>query len=89
MLNLISAQTARFFGMLILFTVFWILPAPPALAEMVTVPAGEFMSGKQRVVRGGSWDENKLNLRSSFRNVKPPVSGKSIYGSIGFRCASD
>ena len=43
--------------------------------------------GKQRVVRGGSWDENKLNLRSSFRNVKPPASGKSIYGSIGFRCA--
>ena len=48
-------------------------------------PAG----GKKRVVRGGSWDENKLNLRSSFRNVKPPVSGKSIYGSIGFRCAND
>lgn len=44
--------------------------------------------GKQRVVRGGSWDENKNNLRSSFRNVKPPVSGKSIYGSIGFRCAT-
>ncbi len=44
-------------------------------------------SGKQRVVRGGSWDENKLNLRSSFRNVKPPVSGKVVYGSIGFRCA--
>lgn len=46
-------------------------------------------SGKQRVVRGGSWDEKKLNLRSSFRNVKQPVSGKSIYGSIGFRCASE
>lgn len=45
--------------------------------------------GKQRVVRGGSWDENKLNLRSSYRNVKPPISGKSIYGSIGFRCAKD
>ncbi|VAW73857.1 Sulfatase modifying factor 1 precursor (C-alpha-formyglycine- generating enzyme 1) [hydrothermal vent metagenome] len=46
-------------------------------------------NGKQRVVRGGSWDENRANLRSSFRNVKPPVSGKSVYGSIGFRCASD
>ena len=46
-------------------------------------------SGKQRVVRGGSWDENRKNLRSSFRNVKPPVSGRSIYGSIGFRCAYD
>lgn len=45
--------------------------------------------GRQRLVRGGSWDENRLNLRSSFRNVKPPVSGRSIYGSIGFRCAYD
>jgi len=43
--------------------------------------------GKQRVVRGGSWDENRPNLRSSFRNVKPPQSGKAVYGSIGFRCA--
>jgi len=46
-------------------------------------------SSKQRVVRGGSWDENKGNLRSSYRNVKPPVSGRAIYGSIGFRCAYD
>ena len=46
-------------------------------------------SGRQKVVRGGSWDEDPANLRSSFRNVKPPVSGKSIYGSIGFRCALD
>lgn len=43
--------------------------------------------GVRRVVRGGSWDENMLNLRSSFRNVKDPVSGDSVYGSIGFRCA--
>ncbi|MGV6858676.1 MAG: formylglycine-generating enzyme family protein [bacterium] len=44
--------------------------------------------GRQRVVRGGSWDENIPNLRASFRNVKPPVSGEVVYGSIGFRCAS-
>ena len=44
---------------------------------------------RQRVVRGGSWDENRGNLRSSYRNVKPPISGNSIYGSIGFRCAYD
>lgn len=37
--------------------------------------------GKQRVVKGGSWDENIPNLRSSFRNVKPPVSGNGVYGS--------
>lgn len=46
--------------------------------------------GRQRVVRGGSWDENRLNLRSSFRNVKPPQQGDSIYdGTIGFRCVAD
>ncbi len=42
--------------------------------------------GRQRVVRGGSWDENRPNLRVSYRNVKPPVSGDVVYGSIGFRC---
>ncbi|MDP6182811.1 MAG: formylglycine-generating enzyme family protein [Gammaproteobacteria bacterium] len=46
-------------------------------------------SGKRRVVRGGSWDENRANLRSSFRNVKAPEQGKRIYGSIGFRCVAD
>lgn len=45
--------------------------------------------GRQRVVRGGSWDEDRPNLRSSFRNVKPPRQGNSIYGSIGFRCVAD
>lgn len=44
-------------------------------------------SGVRKLVRGGSWDENSLNLRSSFRNVKLPDSGQSVYGSIGFRCA--
>ena len=64
--------------------------APNAVSDIYS--AGNLAgpaAGKRRVVRGGSWDENKLNLRSSFRNVKPPVSGKSIYGSIGFRCAND
>lgn len=44
---------------------------------------------RERVVRGGSWDENKANLRSSYRNVKLPISGDSVYGSIGFRCVYD
>lgn len=43
----------------------------------------------QRVVRGGSWDEDRMNLRSSFRNTKPPAQNGAIYGSIGFRCAYD
>ncbi len=46
-------------------------------------------SGMRRLVRGGSWDENPSNLRSSYRNVKRPVSGRAVYGSIGFRCARD
>ena len=37
----------------------------------------------RKLVRGGSWDENRGNLRSSFRNVKLPDSGKGVYGSIG------
>ncbi len=62
--------------------------APNAIAELYAKGklAGPPL-GKQRVVRGGSWDENRPNLRSSFRNVKPPLSGKAVYGSIGFRCA--
>lgn len=64
--------------------------APDAIAGIYAKgdldgPAG----GSRRVVRGGSWDENRPNLRSSFRNVKPPLSGGSIYGSIGFRCVYD
>lgn len=43
-------------------------------------------TGQRKLVHGGSWDENRDNLRSSFRNVKELVSGKGVYGSIGFRC---
>ena len=42
---------------------------------------------EERVVRGGSWDEKIKNLRASYRNSKPPVSGDVVYGSVGFRCA--
>jgi len=45
--------------------------------------------GARKLVRGGSWDENRENLRSSFRNVKLPDSGQGVYGSIGFRCVYD
>ena len=44
-------------------------------------------SGMWRLVRGVSWDEDPSKLRSSYRNAKPPVSGRAVYGSIGFRCA--
>ncbi len=42
-----------------------------------------------KVIRGASWDEKVKNLRASYRNVKPPISGDTIYGSVGFRCAND
>jgi len=46
-------------------------------------------AGKRKVVRGGSWDEDKHKLRSSNRNAKLPFGGTTIYGSIGFRCVYD
>jgi len=46
-------------------------------------------NGKCRIIRGGLWDENTKNFRSSFRNVKAPNSGNSVCGSIGFRCDYD
>jgi len=61
--------------------------AKDAIAQYARGDLAGPKDGKQRVVRGGSWDEDPANLRSSFRNVKPPVSGNTIYGSIGFRCA--
>ena len=64
--------------------------APDAIAALYA--KGDLDGPEQsarKVARGGSWDENRPNLRSSFRNVKPPVSGRAIYGSLGFRCASD
>ncbi len=67
----------------------WVLNwyAPDALSRLYA--KGELQgpeNGRQRGVRGGWWDENASNLHSSYRNVKPPVSGDSVYGSIGFRC---
>ena len=64
--------------------------APDAIASLYA--KGDLdgpANSRQRVARGGSWDENRVNLRSSFRNTKPPAQGESIYGSIGFRCAAD
>jgi len=64
--------------------------APDAITSMyATGNLSGPAQGRQRVARGGSWDENSPNLRSSFRNVKPPMQGDSIYGSIGFRCVAD
>lgn len=64
--------------------------APDAISALYAQgDLAEPADGRQRVVRGGSWDENRPNLRSSFRNVKPPKQGDAIYGSVGFRCAAD
>lgn len=63
--------------------------APDALAHYAKGELDYPKTSSERVVRGGSWDEKLKNLRASFRNSKPPVSGDVVYGSIGFRCARD
>ncbi|WP_299792850.1 formylglycine-generating enzyme family protein [uncultured Shewanella sp.] len=63
--------------------------AKDGLAQYVTGNLTDQKPSPRKVVRGGSWDEMALNLRSSFRNIKAPVSGESVYGSIGFRCVKD
>lgn len=45
--------------------------------------------GQRKVIRGGAWDEIQLALRSASRYAKTPRSGKSVWGSNGFRCAQD
>lgn len=64
--------------------------APDALTEMYAKGDLEGpAASRQKVVRGGSWDEEKNNLRSSFRSTKPPRQDDAIYGSIGFRCVTE
>ena len=63
--------------------------APDALAHYAKGELDYPQKSTERVVRGGSWDEKIHNLRASFRNSKPPVSGDAVYGSVGFRCARD
>ena len=46
-------------------------------------------AGKRKVIRGGAWDESKTALRSASRYAKTPLSGASVWGSNGFRCAKD
>lgn len=42
--------------------------------------------GELKVLRGGSWVSNELNLRAAFRNNLEPSSTSS---NIGFRCAQN
>ena len=46
-------------------------------------------TGQRKVIRGGAWDEVQVALRSASRYAKTPRSGKSVWGSNGFRCAKD
>ncbi len=46
-------------------------------------------AGQRKVIRGGAWDETSVALRSASRYAKPPISGNSVWGSNGFRCAQD
>jgi formylglycine-generating enzyme required for sulfatase activity len=42
----------------------------------------------QKVIRGGSWSEDRQKATATFR-LGLPARGGSIYGNLGFRCASD
>lgn len=53
------------------------------LSSPITNPLGP-TSGELRVIRGGSWNSNAFNLRSSRRSWNDPA-GANVY--IGFRCA--
>lgn len=46
-------------------------------------------NGQRKVIRGGAWDESQRALRNASRYAKPPRSGRSVWGSNGFRCAKD
>ena len=63
--------------------------SPDALAHYARGNLNYALKSDGKVIRGGSWDEKMNNLRASFRNSKPPVSGEVVYGSVGFRCAMD
>jgi len=43
-------------------------------------------SGKERVIRGGSWQSNPVTVRSSNRSKQDPID-RRVY--IGIRCAKD
>ena len=44
------------------------------------------LSGEAKVVRGGSWKNDQLNVRIPLRNPYPPTVANEYFG---FRCAAD
>ena len=44
------------------------------------------MQGRALVLRGGSWNNNPINLRTANRNNNTPDNRNN---NIGFRCASE
>jgi formylglycine-generating enzyme required for sulfatase activity len=54
-------------------------------AEAVTDPRGP-LTGAAKIVRGGSYGDDSVNLRASNRSAQPSVN-RNI--NIGFRCARD
>ena len=62
---------------------------PEALSQYAQGQLQAPRDGQRKVIRGGAWDEVQVAMRSASRYAKTPRSGKSVWGSNGFRCAKD
>ena len=47
-------------------------------------PCGAGRTGSNRVIRGGSWNNNARNVRAAYRNGNPPGKRND---NLGFRLA--
>ena len=54
------------------------------MRRLVWIPAAGRKAGANRVIRGGSWNDNARNVRSAYRNGNHPGNRND---KLGFRCA--
>jgi formylglycine-generating enzyme required for sulfatase activity len=55
--------------------------------EWTTGDLTDASQGELKVVRGGSWRENRSQTTATFRKGLPPRGGQ--YSEVGFRCVKD
>ncbi len=47
-------------------------------------PGSQHNGSEKKVIRGGSWGNDSMNIRSAFRYITDPSKGSNL---VGFRCA--